>query len=165
MIELGPEHEATLRAFEADFGEEPIPAYFVDRAWSHARKVEELAAWGRGERLQPGWDPCSTFFEVVHQEIVGVVNIRHSLSPALLRWGGHIGYAVRPSRRREGHGHRLLAGGLDFLRGLNVVRALLTCDPDNAPSRRIIEAGGGVLQDIHFHDGHQRLVCRYWIGL
>ncbi len=36
-------------------------------------------------------------------------SLRHHLTPALERFGGHIGYVVRPSERRQGYGTLLLA--------------------------------------------------------
>jgi predicted acetyltransferase len=58
---------------------------------------------------------------------------------------GHIGYAVVPWKRRNGYATRALqlilldakAEGLPFVE--------VTTDPDNEPSRRVIEANGGTL--------------------
>ena len=44
-------------------------------------------------------------------EMVGFLALRHELTPWLLEEGGHIGYSVRPSRRREGHASRAVALG------------------------------------------------------
>ena len=41
-------------------------------------------------------------------EFVGYLALRHSLTPWLLEEGGHIGFSVRPSRRRQGHARRAL---------------------------------------------------------
>lgn len=92
-------------------------------------------------------------------EVVGFLALRHELTPALLQEGGHIGYSVRPSRRREGHATRALAQALERARALGIDRALVTCDDDNEPSARTIERNGGALEDVR--DG----VRRYWITL
>ena len=68
-----------------------------------------------------------------------------------------MGYSVRPSRRREGHASRALALALDRLADRGVLRVLVTCDDDNAGSRRTIEAAGGVLENVL--DGKRR----YWL--
>ena len=58
---------------------------------------------------------------------------------------GHIGYAVVPWKSRRGYGTLALAQMLANARteGLDYVE--ITTDPDNAGSRRVIEANGGVL--------------------
>jgi len=80
-------------------------------------------------------------------EYLGRLSIRHELTDALLELGGHIGYVVRPSARRQGHASAMLAAALPIARDLGIDPALLTCDADNTGSRRAIESNGGVLED------------------
>lgn len=89
---------------------------------------------------------------------LGYLAIRHTLTPWLLEEGGHIGYAVRPSRRREGHASRGLALALGRAAALGLDRVLLTVDEDNPGSRRVIERAGGVYEDS------RRGKRRYWIA-
>lgn len=91
-------------------------------------------------------------------EFVGYLALRHALTPWLLEEGGHIGYSVRPSRRREGHASRALVLALDRAAGLGLDRVLLTVDEDNAGSRAVIEGAGGVYEDS------RRGKRRYWIA-
>ncbi len=91
--------------------------------------------------------------------VVGFIAVRHSLNDFLLDQGGHIGYSVRPSRRREGHASRALGLALVRAAELGLDRVLVTCDDDNVGSARTIESQGGVLEDIR---GVKR---RYWIEL
>ena len=91
--------------------------------------------------------------------LVGFLHLRHTLNDHLLERGGHIGYGIRPSRRREGHASRALGLGLAALRDLGADRALVTCDDDNVASARTIESQGGVLEDIRME------TRRYWIAL
>jgi predicted acetyltransferase len=58
---------------------------------------------------------------------------------------GHIGYSVVPWRRREGLATRGLALLLDDARAEGLAYVLLTTDPENRPSQRVIERNGGVL--------------------
>ena len=69
-------------------------------------------------------------------EFVGFLAIRHDLTEFLLDEGGHIGYGVRPSRRREGHATRALELALVRAREIGLDRVLLTCDETNTASRR-----------------------------
>lgn len=91
-------------------------------------------------------------------EFVGYLALRHTLTPWLLEEGGHIGYSVRPSRRRQGHASRALVLALDRAAALGLDRVLLTVDEDNAGSRAVIERAGGVYEDS------RRGKRRYWIA-
>jgi predicted acetyltransferase len=58
---------------------------------------------------------------------------------------GHIGYSVVPWKQRRGYATAALGGMLREIarEGLRYVE--IVTDPDNMPSRRVIEANGGVL--------------------
>ena len=96
---------------------------------------------------RPGWVPCTTLWLVEGDEYLGRIAIRHRLTPALQRLGGHIGYDVRRSARRRGYATAMLRDALPVAHRLGIDPALLTCDPDNTASRKVIEHNGGVLQD------------------
>lgn len=94
-----------------------------------------------------GYVPSTSLWWIDGTEYLGRLAIRHRLTPSLLEEGGHIGYDVRPSARRQGHATAMLAAALPVARGLGIEDALLTCDVENKWSRRVIEANGGVLED------------------
>jgi predicted acetyltransferase len=144
-------------------GESRIPGYFVPAHWLHARIVDALAAWGRGEQLEPDWVPCSTRFLAVDDELVGLYSLRHRLSDQLRQYGGHIGYSVRPSARRRGYATILLRAGARQALELGISRLLVTCDPANAASIRVIERCGGVFSDESFSEALGRGVRRHWL--
>lgn len=103
-----------------------------------------------GEAVRPrkaGFVCASTWWWAEDEEYVGRIVVRHDLTPALLEVGGHVGYDVRRSRRREGHATAMLAAVLLEAAALGIDPALVTCDADNLASRRVIEANGGVLED------------------
>ena len=78
-------------------------------------------------------------------------------TPFLLEVGGHIGYSVRPSARRRGVATEALRLVLPHAAALGIDPALLTCDVDNVASARVIEANGGVLEDV------RGVKKRYWV--
>ncbi|MDH2412598.1 GNAT family N-acetyltransferase [Nocardioides sp. CER19] len=93
-------------------------------------------------------------------EVIGFVSFRHSLDNEFLRTeGGHIGYSIRPSYRRQGHASRALGLALERAREIGLDRVLITCDEDNLGSARTIESQGGVFESMC---GIKR---RYWISL
>jgi predicted acetyltransferase len=91
------------------------------------------------------------------EQMVGFLALRHRLTAWLLEEGGHIGYAVRPSRRGQGHASRALALAVRRAAELGLDRVLLTCDEPNVASARTIERNGGVYEDTR----HGKR--RYWI--
>jgi predicted acetyltransferase len=103
------------------------------------------------------WVRCTNLWWVDGAGYVGRMSIRHELNDWLREVGGHIGYDVRRTRRREGHATAMLAAALPILGDLGVDRALLTCDVDNLASRLVIEHNGGVLED------QRQGKLRYWV--
>lgn len=103
--------------------------------------------------------PSDHWWIVDGDEVLGFIAIRHRLNDYLLNHGGHIGYSIRPSRRRQGHASRAVGLALERCRELGIDRALITCENDNAASARTIENNGGVLEDVR--EG----IRRYWIEL
>ena len=107
--------------------------------------------------VRPDWVPCTNLWWVDDGGYIGRMSIRHELNDWLREVGGHIGYDVRRSRRREGHATAMLAEALRIAHDLGIERALLTCDDDNVGSRRVIERNGGVLEDV------RQGKLRYWV--
>lgn len=109
--------------------------------------------------------PVSTYWWVRDDGVMlGVSGLRWRLTSALRERGGHIGFAIRPSARRQGHGVGLLRATLAEAAQGGLNRVLLTCDADNAGSRGVIERCGGVLSDIGETGQPPSRVCRYWIA-
>lgn len=104
-----------------------------------------------------GWVPCTYLWLVEGEEFLGSVAIRHTLTEYLFEEGGHVGYSIRPSARRQGHATRALRDAVPVARRLGIDRLLVTCAEDNAGSRAVIERNGGVYEDTR--EGTRR----YWI--
>ena len=104
-----------------------------------------------------GHVPCTNLWWVEGDAYLGRIAIRHRLTEGLRRLGGHIGYDVRRSRRREGHATAMLAAALPVAHRLGIDPVLITCDTGNLASRRVIEANGGELENEL--DGR----LRFWV--
>lgn len=111
--------------------------------------------------LPPGLVPQTTRWWVEgpdeRPEYLGRISVRHRLTEQLRRIGGHIGYDVRPSRRREGQATAMLAAVLPLAHGLGIDPALITCDTTNVASRRVIERNGGTLAE------ESEGTLRFWV--
>ena len=98
-------------------------------------------------------------------EFVGYLALRHSLTQWLLDEGGHIGFSVRPSRRRQGHARRALALALIEAKGLGLDRVLLDLrrrqrrlPADHRGQRRCLR--GHAQPQAPLLDRHRRFTCR-----
>ncbi len=101
--------------------------------------------------------PSTAFWYVSGEYYIGTLVVRQRLTPELAEVGGHVGYHVVAPWCRQGHATRMLAAGLRECGRLGIDRALLTCDQDNEPSRKVILANGGV------PDGRRGSEDRFWI--
>lgn len=109
-----------------------------------------------------GMVPASLFWLVAGRRYIGDVDVRHRLTESLRRFGGHIGYTIRPSLRRRGYGALICRLGIERARLLGIGDILITCDDDNIGSAKIIEANGGILQD-RIDNNRGVMTRRYWI--
>ncbi len=162
------------------------PAYHHETAFIAAlRDFERVGEWVADEYYRQKRDFCAfvdalrkaethprphhvpeSFFWLFDDDTwVGAVSLRHELDEVLAEFGGHISYEVRPSLRRRGFGLMLCRFILRQAQQRGMSAVLITCDEDNIGSQKIIEACGGVLQDVHASVWYKRPVRRYWITL
>lgn len=110
-----------------------------------------------------GFVPETVFWLIVDGDIyAGELGVRHHLTDSLLRFGGHIGYKIRPTLRRKGYGTLMCKLGIEEAHKLGIDDILITCDDNNIGSKKIIEANGGILKD-KVNNNRGVLTCRYWI--
>ena len=124
-----------------------------------------------GRRLLPDgssvvWLPGRTFW-LWDGEFAGSINLRRQPGTEALpaHVSGHVGYAVVPWKRRRGYATQALQAILPVARAFGLPRVLLTCDADNAASRRVIEhAGGTPIRSVRNPNrpGVRRL--RFWVA-
>ena len=139
MMFLNPDEVDVVESFMNNRDQSKLPSYYV-----------------------PSYD----FFAVDDDKLVGVIHIRVRLTENLLRYGGHIGYAVNPKYWKMGYGKEILKLGLEQYKDLiEDDRILVTCDDDNIGSSKIIEANGGELENVipNEDNGEKFLTRRYWI--
>lgn len=115
--------------------------------------------------VSEGRVPSSTFLCIRQsdQKMVGI-NIRHNLSqPFLMNCAGHIGYSIRPSKRRKGYAKEQLYLALFEIGKLGMTKALVTCDEANIGSEKTILSNGGIYENTYqdLNDGSR--TKRFWI--
>ncbi|HOJ32682.1 MAG TPA: GNAT family N-acetyltransferase [Candidatus Hydrogenedentes bacterium] len=135
----------------------------LDHLPTYLRRVDQIA---RGISLPVGIVQQTLFWLVRDDKsIVAMGRLRHYLTPALEKEGGHIGYTVRPSERRKGYGTLLCALLIQEARNrLGLSRVLITCDSDNIGSARIIQKNGGCFENEVISDWSGKPVSRFWVS-
>jgi predicted acetyltransferase len=148
-----------------DRGEDLVPFVLsFDHRDCHAM-LARLADCSCGIGLPDGFVAHSTYWLVANGEVVGVSNIRHSLTPALRREGGNIGYGIRPAARGRGYGVAILRLSLTRAAELGLRGVIITCGRTNVRSAKVIRANGGVLESEEYLAGRREVVQRYHIVL
>lgn len=116
-------------------------------------------------KISPERVPSTDYWLYEGDTFIGHLSLRHELNDYLKRIGGHIGYQIRPSKRRIGYGKEILRLGLAKARAIGLRRVLVTCDETNIGSKKIIEANGGQLENAIFIEGETIRKLRYWITI
>ncbi|MFB9993849.1 GNAT family N-acetyltransferase [Deinococcus oregonensis] len=127
--------------------------------------LNDVRRYEPGKELPEGFVHSEYRWLVDGSHYLGRVSLRYSLNERLREFGGHIGYEIRPSARRQGNGTLALKLALERARELGIERVLVTCDADNVGSRRVIEANNGELEGEFQLECYDRPIRRYWIAL
>ncbi len=131
--------------------------------------LERLRDQNRTVTLPDGTEvksvPLSMHWLVAGETFIGEAWFRHVLNDRLLQSGGNIGYGIRPSFKGKGYGKTMLRLTLDEARKRALARVLLTTHEWNLASQHVIEANGGVLENIVDDINGGGPLRRYWIAL
>ena len=138
-------------------------------------EYEDIEKWYLFNRLFESYETCPPGYSLGYMyaylnddEVIGMVNIRPDASnhPHLKRYGGHIGYSVKPSYRGKGIGSIMLRDTLDICRDeFKLDKVLVTCLKSNEASRRVILNNNGEYESDVFYEPENEELERYWISL
>jgi len=164
------EHEFKANEFKKeffDYGEKVINGSGLLDQLEYMEWLEHAEKYRMAETAGDDWVPSNTFLAVRKDDgkIVGIIDVRHHIQhPFLLEYGGHIGYAVRPSERRKGYASKILKLALEYARTIGLSRVMLGCYTDNTGSIKTIQKyGGKPVEEKPYSDGKPMYV--YWISL
>ena len=88
-------------------------------------------------------------------KLIGMINVRWNLTEEMKRFGGNIGYGIRPTERRKGYNKINLYLGLLEAKKIGLDRVMLDCETSNIASSKTMTSLGGVLDrtEIDPYDG------------
>ena len=121
-----------------------------------------------------GEDPATTpaglvpatqflFIRAADDRLVGMIQVRHCFNDYLEKYGGHIGYSVRPCERRKGYAKKMLRMALPFCKEIGLEKVLITCIDDNIGSEKTILANGGVYESTVHEPNAGIDLKRFWV--
>ena len=118
-----------------------------------------------GINLKQGYVAHTTFWLVNNDTYLGTFNLRHSLTPALVKVGGHIAYQIRPSKHHQGYAYTGLQLCLKEANKKGLEKVLITCNSANIASYNLLnkalrEYGGIEAPDVEISGGYEK---RFWL--
>lgn len=138
----------------------------LDQYVCYEKWLEHIKNCRANQTMPKGWVPSTVYFAIGQQSkgIIGVVDIRHTLNKELLKYGGNIGYSIRPSLRGRGYAAQMLKLALERCKEMGITKVMISCDQKNIPSARTIERCGGVMKNQFLHSDGE-VIQNYWISL
>ena len=109
--------------------------------------------------------PARTYFFVRESDnkIIGMINIRLALNESLKKYGGHIGYSIRPTERGNGYNKINLYFGLKVCKEYGIEEVFMDADKDNPASWKTIESLGGKNIREYFEDEFDHCIVKDYI--
>ena len=109
--------------------------------------------------------PARTYFLVRESDnkIVGMINIRLALNERLKKYGGHIGYCIRPTERGKGYNKINLYLGLKICKEYGIKEIFMDADKDNPASWKTMESLGGINIREYYDDEYAHCVVKDYI--
>ncbi|AIY79902.1 GNAT family N-acetyltransferase [Clostridium botulinum] len=158
------EWESLISEFEEN-GEKLIPLAMKGHANTFEEFLIEAYKNSKGIDLPDGIVPSDIYFLVDDNSkyLIGAIDIRHYLNEYLLKYGGNIGYGIRPSERKKGYATEMLYLALEECKTKGLSKVLITCFKSNVASANTIIKNGGILENEIAESGNVKQ--RYWIQL
>lgn len=106
--------------------------------------------------------PAKTYFLIRSKDnkIIGMSNIRLALNEKLKKYGGHIGYSIRPTERGKGYNKINLYLALKVCKENGIKKVLMDADKDNPASWKTMEALEGKMIREFYDDKNAKCIVR-----
>ena len=129
--------------------------------------IAECKKYTSTETLPEGLVLATQFFYIrkADNKLVGMLQVRHYFNDYLSKFGGNIGYSIKPGERRKGYASSMLRAILPYCKDLNLDKILITCIDGNIGSEKTILNNGGVYESSVHEPDMKRNLKRFWIQL
>ena len=98
---------------------------------------------------------------IENNKLIGMINIRHTLNDHLSKYGGHIGYGIRPCERGFGYATEMLELAIIEAHKLGIDDVIISCNKNNGPSNKVIQKNDGILFEEVFNPISKDIKNRY----
>lgn len=157
-----------------DFRREMLDANSSMDGSGPLRRMDDIEEWLKFnkaceniESLPEDWVLSDQYVYIREEDsrIVGMIQFRHYFNEFLEKYGGNIGYSIRPSERRKGYAKSMLSDCLKLYKEQAYNQILITCIEGNEASKKTILANGGVYEKTVYCQEDDENLQRYWIRL
>ena len=126
--------------------------------------IAECRKYTALDTLPEGLVLATQFFYIRKSDnrLVGMQQVRHYLNDYLSKYGGHIGYYIKPNERRKGYASSMLKAVLPYCREIGLDKILITCFDDNIGSEKTILNNGGIYESTVCEINSKRNLKRFW---
>ncbi len=139
------------------FGSSKATKFTYKRWLNYLAKIESPDE----KLLEKGYVPTIQYVLYDGEIPIGFFCARQHLTPKLIKASGHMGYSIRPTKRRMGYASAGVKLLLDEYKSKGVMRVLVCCFSSNVASAKTIVKCGGVMDgEVELTEG---IVQRYWI--
>ena len=166
LVRPTQQYSEQIMAYRTTFinlGEQPYGGSSLQNFDDFNKWLNKVINQEKGDNLPQNRVPATQFLSIINGRLIGLINIRHQLTPELLMESGHIGYSIHPAERRNGYAIEQLRLGLIEAKNLGLEKVLVTCDKSNIASAKTIKKVGGILENEVISSDTNESVQRYWI--
>lgn len=114
------------------------------------------------DKIPNEYSTQTTYLLINNNEIIGILNARWEKVPALMLFGGLIGYSIIPKYRGKGYANEMLKLGLEKFKEKGINEILISCKDFNITSKKVIEKNNGILERQYYNknEGYNYLIYR-----
>lgn len=129
--------------------------------------IAECRKYTALDTLPEGLVLATQFFYIRKTDncLIGMIQVRHYFNDYLSKYGGHIGYSIKPNERRKGYASSMLKAVLTYCGEIGLDKILITCFDDNIGSEKTILNNGGIYESTVYEINSKRNLKRFWIAL
>lgn len=129
--------------------------------------IAECRKYTALDTLPEGLVLATQFFYIRKTDncLIGMIQVRHYFNDYLSKYGGHIGYSIKPNERRKGYASSMLKAVLPYCGEIGLDKILITCFDDNIGSEKTILNNGGIYESTVCEINSKRNLKRFWITL